>query len=430
MKILWVTNVPLPEASKLMNEGALPFGGWLIHAASKLANEKSISLTIAFPKNDLMEPTLLKGEQIDYYAFPYVNERNREEINKNKSLLKIVAEVNPQLVHIFGSELPHTLAMVNACQQQDIEAVISIQGLVSFIAKHYMNGIPTNVQRQFTFRDFIKWDHLKKQQKRLYQKGQLEVEALQKVDNIIGRTTWDKACTEQINPNATYHYCNETLRAEFYHHKWELDQCERYSIFVSQGSYPIKGLHFMLEAMSLILAKFPLAKLYVGGPNITKARKFTQKLRRSSYAKYIAACIKKYRLEEKVIFTGLLDEKQMCAQYLRTNVFVCPSTIENSPNSLGEAMLLGVPSVASDVGGIADLLTHRVEGFLYQADAPYMLAHYVCELFENTERAREFSSLARLKASHLHNEEENHQRLIEIYTEIVLEKGHIYESIG
>lgn len=100
--------------------------------------------------------------------------------------------------------------------------------------------------------------------------GAFEIKALQKVRHVIGRTTWDRACTYQINPDAQYYFCNETLRGEFYKHNWDICQCERHAIFVSQGSYPIKGLHFMLEAMTLILKHFPNTKLYVGGQNIIK----------------------------------------------------------------------------------------------------------------------------------------------------------------
>jgi glycosyltransferase involved in cell wall biosynthesis len=120
-----------------------------------------------------------------------------------------------------------------------------------------------------------------------------------------------------------------------------------------------------------------------------------------------------------VVFTGILDEKQMCERYLKSHVFVCPSSIENSPNSLGEAMILGVPCVASDVGGVIDLLTHREEGFVYQTDAPYMLAHYVCEIFANDDLALQFSKKARIHAIKTHNKEENTKRMMEIYREII-----------
>ena len=59
--------------------------------------------------------------------------------------------------------------------------------------------------------------------------------------------------------------------------------------------------------------------------------------------------------EDQFEFEGFLSAEKMKRLLLESNVFVCPSSIENSPNSLGEAMLLGVPCVASDVGGIADM---------------------------------------------------------------------------
>lgn len=439
MKVLWVTNVPLPEASLLMGDKPLPFGGWLINAANQLAKEKNLKLEIAFPKSGMRTVQVFKGDILQYYAFPFLTNSNDLLIDGNPELLNIIEHSKPDIIHIFGTEFTHTLAMVNVCQKKRIACVISIQGLVSFIAKHYMNGLPLQIQNQFTIRDLLKMDNIKMQQKKLINRGKFEIEALQKVEHVIGRTNWDYACTKMINPTAVYHHCNETLRTEFYRNAWEFENCEQYSIFVSQGSYPIKGLHFILEAMPIILKRFPTTKLYIGGSDITRMDSLKQKLKASSYGKYIKRLIEEYDLRERLVFTGVLDEKQMCQQYVKSHVFVCPSTIENSPNSLGEAMILGVPSVASDVGGISDLLTHKEEGYVYQADAPYMLAYYICDIFENRQLAEKFSKKAREKAEKLHDRELNHQRLIEIYKEIgtacsskslPISKGLLEESVG
>ena len=416
MNILLVTNISLPEASLLMNEKPTPFGGWFVSASTRLADEDSIELSIAFPKNGLRTVQILKGEKINYYAFPPVSEKDIKSNKQNKYLKWILDEANPDIVHIFGTEYAHILAFVNVCQKDNV--VISIQGLTSVISRHFMLGLPEKVQKRFTLRDFIKQDNLKQQQSKFINRGAIEIEALQKVKHIIGRTTWDRACTFQINPDAKYHFCNETLREEFYKHSWDINKCGKHSIFVSQGSYPIKGFHFMLEAMSLILKSFPDTKLYICGQNITKSDTLKEKLKMSSYGKYIKELIERYNLKKCVIFTGILDEKQICERYLKSNVFVCPSSIENSPNSLGEAMILGVPCVASDVGGITDLLQHKEEGFVYQSDAPYMLAHYVCEIFANDELALQFSKRARMHAIKTHNKEENIKRMMEIYREI------------
>ena len=419
MKILWLTNIALPEASLLMNEKPSPFGGWFVSGSKILAEQNDIKLSIAFPKKELSKVRVLQGEKIYYCAFPIISEKDIRSNKKNTYLHEILDSIKPDLVHIFGTEYAHTLAMVNFCQEKNINMMISIQGLVSIYARHYMACLPANIQNRFTIRDFIKQDNLKQQQSKFIKRGAFEIEALQKVKHVIGRTTWDRACSLQINPDLQYHFCNETLRDEFYKHSWDINRCEKHSIFVSQGSYPIKGLHFMLEAMPLILKRFPDTKLYVSGQNIIKADTLKGKLKISSYGKYIKELIGRYNLGKSVVFTGILDEKQMCERYLKSNVFVCPSSIENSPNSLGEAMLLGVPCVASDVGGVIDLLTHREDGFVYQTDAPYMLAHYVCEIFSSDDLSLEFSKKARKHAIKTHNKEENTKRMMEIYREII-----------
>jgi glycosyltransferase involved in cell wall biosynthesis len=418
VKVLWLTNIPLPEACQLMSEKPTPFGGWLVNASKDLAIQENIQLSLAFPRPQSSDVVKLKGEKINYYSFPIVKV-GEEYIQKNIHLKNILKEWNPDLVHIFGTEFPHTLAMINACKESGIKTVISIQGLVSIYSKHYMANLPSKVQKRFTFRDFVKQNNILQQQKQFEERGILEIKALQKVDHIIGRTTWDKACTTQINPNANYHFCNETLREEFYKYEWSLKKCEKYTILLSQAGYPIKGMHYVLEALPYILKKFPETKLYVAGPDFTSATTLKEKLKKTSYAIYITELIERYDLKKHVFFTGLLNEKQMCERYLKSNVFVCPSSIENSPNSLGEAMILGVPCVASNVGGISDMLIHKEEGFIYQADAPYMLAHYVCELFENEDLAKSISKKAKDHALMTHDRDKNTKMLIDIYCDIL-----------
>ncbi|WP_303964818.1 glycosyltransferase family 4 protein [Sporosarcina ureae] len=422
MKILWLANVPLPEASLLMNQVPTPFGGWLINASKSISSNPNIELWIAFPQKGLRNIEVFEGEDVKYIAFPDLDNSmslDKEEVEKNKDFNEMVELIKPDIVHIYGTEYIHTLAMVNMCRIKNIHVTIWIQGLISFIANHYMASLPTNIQSQSTFRDLLKRENIMQQQKKFVERGKYEIESLKKVEHVMGRTTWDKACTFIINPDATYYHCNEMLRTEFYQNKWSLEECEKHSIFISQGAYPLKGLHYMLEAMSLLVKNFPRAKVYIGGPDITKLDSIKSKLKITTYGKYLNELIKKYKLWNHVVFLGTLDEKQMCERYLKSNVFVCPSSIENLPNSLGEAMILGVPCISSDVGGVKDLLTHLETGFIYQSDAPYMLAHYISEVFKNEKIALEFSVKSRRKAEDIYNINENTKRLIKIYEEIL-----------
>jgi glycosyltransferase involved in cell wall biosynthesis len=420
MKVLWVTNIPLPEFSNLVGENPLPYGGWLVDSSKKLANTDHIKLYICFPKAGVKSILKVKGEVIDYYAFKPLKNKDVDVIDVN--IEKIIDEINPDIVDIHGTEMAHSLAISKICKKKNINSVVTLQGLVSFIAMHNRANLPNSVFYGKTLRNIIRKDSVYDLSKKYNERGKYEKETLNTCLKAIGRTTWDKSCVITINQKIKYYSCNESLRGSFYSSKWSYELCEKKAIFLSQGFYSIKGLHYVLEAMDIIFKRHPDAKLYIGGNNPIKMDQLKDKIIITKYGKYIKSLVDKINIRNNIIFTGPLDEKKMCERYLKSHVFVCPSSIENSPNSLGEAMILGVPSVASYVGGIPDMLKDKEEGFLYQHDAPYMLAHYICEIFENEDLALKFSHNARQRALKTHDRDENTRRLIEIYSDVLEKK--------
>jgi len=301
----------------------------------------------------------------------------------------------------------------------NIKSVIHLQGLTSIYSLHYMANLPDDVRRGFSFRDFIKRDSLLQQKKKFIKSGADEDNAIRLTKHFIGYTSWDESCIRQINPDANYYRFNDILRESFYGRNWQLDKCERNSIFISQGHYPLKGLHFVIESMPLILRDYPGTKIYVGGLDITRSKSRFRTLLKTTYSKYILKRIKALNLRENIVFLGLLDEKGMCERYLSSHVFVSPSSIENTSYSLLEAKYLGVPSIASYVGGVIDLIDHGKDGFYYQHDAPYMLASYILKIFNNDELALNLSENSRAKAIKKHDPSVSLQNLTGIYKRIL-----------
>ena len=293
--------------------------------------------------------------------------------------------------------------------------VVNIQGVCTYISKHYEAFLPYSVIHSTTIRDFLKKDNIYQQKKKFNKRGLTEKKVLQITSHIIGRTTWDKACISQINPHASYYNCNEIMRKSFYEHTWSINNIEPFSIFISQSYYPLKGFHILLEACSIIVTKYPKLKIYTTGIDPFSI----SSLKISSYHKYLKKLIKKYGLKDNVNYLGTLEESDMCRQYLKSHVFVSASSIENSSNSLSEAMLLGVPCIASDVGGTNTLLTHNVDGYLYQADAPYMLAYYIESIFKNNDIALTFSQSSREHALNTHNPHKVLIDLEKIYKKVI-----------
>ncbi len=345
------------------------------------------------------------------------------EERTERCLREIIGKFEPDVLHCFGTEFPHTLAAVKAFGRRE-RTLIGIQGLCSIYAGHFRADLPDYVWKRRTFRDLVKRDDLRRQHEKYVQRGAYEIEAVQLAGHITGRTGWDKKYTAKWNPWAEYHFMNETLRSNFYEGCWQEEACQKYSIFLSQGDYPIKGLHYMLQAMPEILKQYPEAELYVAGNSIVKSAAqrgidgLKGKLKLESYGKYILQLMRETRTVQKVHFLGRLDADRMKSQYLRSNVFVCPSSIENSPNSVGEAMLLGVPTVCADVGGVADIFADGVDGLLYPAGDVEKLAEAVKTIFAGGRQVDAYREAEKGHAAKTHDARKNYERLMEIYGEI------------
>lgn len=422
MRVLWVCNIMLPAIARQLGEPYSNREGWLTAMLDRFLQEKQrnqIVLGIAFPVskeigNISRKMKLVEDESCACYGFiEDLNTPEQYDSTIEGRMKEIIEDFKPDMIHIFGTEFPHTLACVRAYRNPD-KTLIGVQGLISACAVAYMADLPGKIQRKVTFRDFVKKDSLKQQQKKFYKRGIYEKEALRLTGHVAGRTDFDKENVAKINPDAKYHFLNETMRSCFYRDRWKGSNCVPYSIFLSQGDYPLKGFHYLLQAMPKVLEQFPEAHIYVAGNDILQK----DKLKISAYGNYLQKLIKENSLKDKVTMLGMLDAEEMKAQFLSSHVFVCPSSLENSPNSLGEAMLIGVPCVAADVGGIHNLLVDGGDGLLYPAGNTGALAEKIIEIFSKEAISEKYSDNARKHARETHDADQNYYRMIHIYQEI------------
>lgn len=428
MKVLWLCNIMLPFIAKSLGQKIVVKEGWLSGSIKQLQKDENqqIELAVCFPNTDIMQfargddSLFYKGiaEGISYYIFreDTVNPE-RYDSAIEESLKAVLDDFCPDIVHIFGTEYPHTLAMARVFANPD-RLLIGIQGVCTACADVYMADLPGAIQKRKTFRDVLKKDSLQEQQEKFYQRAENEKEALKLAGHVTGRTDFDKEYMRKLAPQAVYHFMNETLREDFYQEKWNIDKIESYSIFVSQGNYPLKGLHFVLDILQEIVEEYEETMVYIAGDVITANQTLKDKIKISNYGKYLLEQIRKKKLEKHVKFTGPLNADKMCARYLKSHVFLCPSVLENSPNSVGEAMLLGVPVVAADVGGIPNMLTDGKDGILYSSFHPKQMKEAILRIFGDDKLAMSFSSSAREHAAKTHDPVQNYKRLMEIYHEI------------
>ena len=421
MRILWVCNQCIPAVAKHLDMKIGNKEGWLNALSEKLlsSNDGSVQLGVCFPAEE--EKAEFKGE-FEVTAYGYSDDRSHPEVypsNLENRFEEILNDFKPDVIHIFGTEYPHTLAICKACKEP-WKILIGIQGLCSVYARHYFDGLPEGILDSSTLRDSLKNDNLRKQHEKFVTRGEYEEEAIRIAGNVTGRTDWDKKHTALIHPGVQYHFMNETLRSNFYTGKWNYETCEKHSLFASQGDYPIKGLHLLLKGLAQVKKQYPDVELYVAGNKITGEDSLKKKVLIGSYGKYILKLIRENDLQENVVFLGSLSADEMKERYLKSNAFISPSVMENSPNSVGEAMLLSMPVISTDVGGVRNLLADGEEGFIYPALDQEAMVAAICKCFEEngTDEQHRMCDNAAAKARITHDATANYKRLLQIYESI------------
>lgn len=430
MRILWVINRILPLFCKELGIKETNFGGgWLTGLSESLRKTAGIKLAVCMPYEDIQDIRHGEIEGVEYFL--YREHGWNYYCSENKDLLKRVAdEFHPDVIHVFGTEYPRTLEVLDAVGSDHV--LISLTGILTEYYPVYDAGIPASYTKEHRFLRFIAAQHRKLffLQNRLIAYGkddfkkrmEFEIEAIKKARFVTGRTTFDRTVAKRLNPNIQYFFCNESLRSVFYKEPtWQYDRCDKHTIFISNAGYPIKGFHKLLEAAPSLMKKYPDLKIRVAGNSpFAQTRGIKNKIlcATDEYGKYIRKLINKNGLMHAVEFLGNLDEKRMKNEFLRANVFVLPSVIENSPNSLGEAMLLKTPCVASDVGGISDMMKSGEEGFIYDFDDIEGLAKAIDHLFSDPKLAIKMGLAASQHAAKTHCLVNNNNTMIQIYHKI------------
>ena len=419
MKILWCVNILLPDVAKAIGAPETPFGGWMVSLSSSLPKIDGIKLAIA---------TLYSGSElrkfeinnITYYLIPGGTKAMLERgDDRLRAYWREVANAfQPDLLHLHGTEYTHGLALLEACP--DIPAAVSIQGLLGVCEKYYYAGMEfSDVYLRPSFRDVIRLDPLWNSRRSFQKRALFERELLCKVRHVIGRTTWDYSNVKAVNPSINYHHCDESLRDQFYEFEWDISRIDRHTIFTTQSNYPIKGFHVLLKAVAILKRDYTDVRVFSAGHKL-QGNSFLARLKTPGYGLYINRLIEELKLEDNIVFTGMLDAQGVVDRLSKTHVFVVPSAVENGCNALHEAMILGVPSIAAFSGGMTDMMVHKETGFMYPFMEEAMLAEYIRRIFASDEVADKFSVAGKASASKRHDRQKIANTTVDIYRRILL----------
>lgn len=420
MKILWLVSFPLPAVAHLTGKEKIPFGGWVSTMLAQLSKSETLELSVVM-KSSVDKRIKKRIGNINYYLIPQ-SKRDRFDINQSDCDF-VLMDAKPDLVHAEGSEGAFTLRFLKSWKGENI---VSMQGILNGYEPYEYGNLPLS-DMIVTFKPQVAVMSLALIANKLFnfkKRIKKEMQTIELADNILGRTTWDRAHSYAINSQADYFTCNRVLRDAFYNQRWHLEMAEKHSIFIGNASSPRKGAHFVFRALAQLKNEFPDIKVYIAGekPYKTSWKEWKKTI---GYPAYLQNLIKELDIEEHIEFLGVLQAEEMAARMCSVNVCVLSSVIENSPNTLGEAMIMGVPAITSYVGGVPDMAKDGEEALFYRDNDPELLAYAIKSIFDDKELALKLSRNGRKRALVTHDPQENLQRMITIYQVInsKIEKG-------
>ena len=414
IKVLWITPNILPAPFEYDQRRFKTSGGWLGSLADIIKLNFTVDLHVISISNFAKySPT--KIGNISYYSIP----SNKGVFKYSKSLAKklkrLVKEIKPDIIDYQGIEFSYARDILEI--SSGIPTCVTLQGLVSEISKYYLSSIHfLDLFKSTTLRDIILVDTLYHRKMDYFRRGKSEIIAIKNTENFIGRTKWDYNIINSHKRNFNYLSFNRRVRKSFFKYKWKIENLSKNKLFISQAHAPFKGFHILLDAVTILKKYIPDILVLVAGRDLTKC-KFNIPLY-GGYQKYILNKIDKNNLRNNIRFLGPLDEVSFAKELSESSLFLLPSLIENSPNSLIEAQICGVPSIVSYAGGTPYMLPSDYEYFFNSQDS-CMLASMILQLLKDPARAKFVSEYLVSYQNNIQSGLDNCDSLINYYKSII-----------
>lgn len=400
MRVLWFSNTP-----SNFGEGGSSYngGGWVSSLEDALGGR--VELAVCFLSKD---PTLF-GEECRSHGrarwfrsmrhsvlyYPVLNGYDITREDRLRSLLlgdgrqisallscfrEIVGDFRPDVIQVFGSE--HSFGLVAG--MTTIPVVLHLQGLMNpywdvftpqgISLRRWVfqgGGISATLHRLYTV---SRWRRSCRRERRI----------LALTPNYMGRTSWDLGQVRLLRGSEPQRYFKiwEVLRPPFYAPVGEerpLPPALRLVTTISEPPY--KGMDVLLRAGKYLRDKGVQFEWRVFG-NISP----------TFFERTCAITVR----EAGLSLMGVAGPQALREELLRCSMYVHPSYIDNSPNSVCEAQVLGVPVVAARVGGVPSLIEEGRTGFMFPAGDADSLCRLILSLDPSTLRSvgRESRSVA------------------------------------
>lgn len=404
MKIAILTDTP---PVMLGNKGEYNGRGWIDSFIIRLAASNEVDKIYVIYNSRVKQAVQMNGK-ITHIPIKNVLTFDHKIFNVAPRLLGIweskkniehlndaIADLNADIIHVFGSEW-YGIELLKSGYKN---ILVHIQGLASYwylkyYPKQYLNRysklklFTRSARKPKALIWGISYLH---QNKALKIAAKREDKWLCQSTYCAGRTAFDKAYLKKINPKIEYFHINEILREPFYNsEKWIYNPKEnllRISSVISDRVY--KGYDLILDIAEQLDKQitFNIEWRIIGLTPTSECVNLFKKQTKLS--------------KVKIILEGILNEDKIIDTLLSSDIYLHPSHIENSSNSICEAQILGVPVIANNNGGTGSLIESGETGILFSDINA--IANTISELKSNKSLLLKLSQKGREAAMLRHN---------------------------
>lgn len=391
-------------------------GGWL--QALDIHMQENVELHVAFYAN--WKERTFTCRRSTYHVIPAASIRRSNvrnilyphviQLEDTSMYLEIIERVKPDLIHIHGTENAYGTIL----ERVGIPVVCSIQGILTPYAYRTEGDAYGELHTHLG-------NASKGLRSMLFEKGQMhqyrqmklmaarEARYIGHIRNFIGRTRWDRRVSSVMSPGSRYFTGDEIMRDVFYRTEWKFPERKGpWIIHTTASDHPMKGLRTVADCIFLLEAAGVEVEWRVAGLSADSA--VVRIAKKQLGERYPSDSLK---------LLGRIGAAELAERMMEAHVFVLPSYLENSPNSLCEAMMMGMPCVATNGGGTPSMISDDEEGLLVQPRDPWAMAGALLELFRDPSGAREKGQAARRRALLRHDPTRIVDQVFRVYQTIL-----------
>ena len=407
MRVLWFE---VTEPSGYRNS-SLVIAGWQDSLEKILASE-DIELIVAFEdKTGSLE--VKKNGNVTYVPIStrqsildrFIGRFSWKPMMKGllEKMPSVVECYKPDLIQVFGTEWP--FGLVAKCTK--VPTVVHIQGsMVPYNNALFPPNYSLSSQLLYTFPNIKKMFRFFCDYCKTKSRESIERQVWGVVEYYMGRTDWDWSLSQILHKGCKYFHVEEALRPIFLSTDkvWKPSKKMR---LVSTGISSFwKGPEMMLKTARILKEMDCDFEWVVAGNMPRHIKKYVENKEKATFE------------QNNVNLAGFMGAEALLDLLTESTCYVHTAYIENSPNSICEAQVLGVPVVSTNVGGISTLLEGYENSVLVPANDPWRMASAIMRIYESSQNIKVLNE----KVKQRHNPENIKRELLNAYRSIAGQK--------